>query len=139
MGPGLTLWSENHRSWGACKGRWVLVGLPFWVARSRDLTLWSENHRSWDACKGRWVLVGLLFWVARLRDLTDTLCVPGRSVPDPPGLFLVFRQLGVSEISGDRVHPGKGAFGNKDHLFSVNARLVKLFHRKRDEPLQIIS
>ncbi|GMN59471.1 hypothetical protein TIFTF001_028552 [Ficus carica] len=34
-----------------CKGRWVLVGLPFWVVRSLDLTPWSENHRSWMSAK----------------------------------------------------------------------------------------
>ncbi|GMN53229.1 hypothetical protein TIFTF001_022367 [Ficus carica] len=39
-------WSENHRNLDVCKGKWVLVGLPFWVARSWDLTPWSENHRS---------------------------------------------------------------------------------------------
>ncbi|GMN61758.1 hypothetical protein TIFTF001_030841 [Ficus carica] len=50
----LTLWSENHRSWDACKDRWILFGLPFWVARSRDLTLRSENHRSW----GAWQMLG---------------------------------------------------------------------------------
>ncbi|GMN47961.1 hypothetical protein TIFTF001_017137 [Ficus carica] len=122
----LTLWSENHRGWNACKGKWVLVGLPFWVARSKDLTmwsgvlvglpfwvvrsrdliLWSENHRSWNACKGSWVLVGLPFWVARSRDLTDTF------MRNKLKMFFFYyvnlsRRIGTTQTTGKNASGGR--------------------------------
>lgn len=58
--------------------------------------------------------------------------VPGRSVPDSPGLFLILLKSRCGEVVDNWVHASFELFGAKDLLVAFDIGLVKSFHRDRD-------
>ena len=53
--------------------------------------------------------------------------VPYRSVLNLSGFFSILRQLGVSKITDNRVHPGGRILRTEDLLFSLDTQVVKSF------------